>query len=136
MNPKPERKTSILFVDDDVAISAAMTRYLQASGFETRMAPNAAAALEMLQDALPDVIVTDIYMGGSDGFELIEAVRAERPNLPIIAISGGRADFDALAQAAKLGANATIEKPFSAAYLVDTIDRCLDVQKPVGRMRG
>jgi DNA-binding NtrC family response regulator len=136
MNPKPERKTSILFVDDDVAISAAMSRYLQASGFETRMAPNAAAALEMLQDALPDVIVTDIYMGGSDGFELIEAVRAERPNLPIIAISGGRADFDALAQAAKLGANATIEKPFSAAYLVDTIDRCLDVQKPVGRMRG
>ena len=54
--------------------------------------------------------------------------RAQDPDLPIIAISGGRAGFDVLAQAAKLGANATIEKPFSAAYLVDTIDRCLEAR--------
>ena len=79
--------------------------------------------------AKPAIIVTDIFFeSGDDGFSLIERVRARDPDLPIIAISGGRAGFDVLAQAAKIGANATIEKPFSAAYLVDTIDRCLEAR--------
>ncbi len=77
----------------------------------------------------PDIIVTDIFIGDDDGFALIEAIRAQDPELPIIAISGGRAGFDVLAQAAKIGANATIEKPFSGAYLVDTIDRCLEIPR-------
>ena len=88
------------------------------------------AALRSFSKSRPDIIITDIFFagGGGDGFALIERVRAQDPDLPIIAISGGRAGFDVLAQAAKLGANATIEKPFSAAYLVDTIDRCLEAR--------
>jgi DNA-binding NtrC family response regulator len=130
MNPKPDRNPRVLFVEDDAGITSVMTRYLAASGYETEAVESVDAALRAFAVQKPDIIVTDIFMsgGGGDGFALIEAVRAGDPHLPIIAVSGGRAGFDVLAQAAKLGANATIEKPFSAAYLVDTIDRCLEGQ--------
>jgi DNA-binding NtrC family response regulator len=119
----------VLFVEDDAGIVSVMTRYLAASGYLTEAVESVDAALRSFSRSRPEIIITDIFFaGGGDGFALIEQVRAQDPDLPIIAISGGRAGFDVLAQAAKLGANATIEKPFSAAYLVDTIDRCLEAR--------
>lgn len=126
MKPKTERNPRVLFVEDEAAISNVMVRYLESSGYAAEAVASVDAALKSFTARKPDVIVTDIFLGGSDGFALIEAIRAGDAELPIIAISGGRAGFNILAQAAKLGANATIEKPFSAAFLVDTIDRCLE----------
>jgi two-component system C4-dicarboxylate transport response regulator DctD len=129
MNPKPDHSSRVLFVEDEAAITTAMIRYLAASGYAVEAVESVEAALRAFAEARPDIIVTDIFLASSeDGFTLIEKVRAQDPDLPIIAVSGGRAGFDVLAQAAKLGANATIEKPFSAAYLVDTIDRCLEAR--------
>ncbi|MET0428386.1 MAG: response regulator [Microvirga sp.] len=129
MSSKTDRNPRVLFVEDDAAIMSVMVRYLEGSGYAIEPAENVAAALHAFTANRPDIIVTDIFFAnGEDGFALIEEVRAHDPELPIIAISGGRAGFDVLTQAAKLGANATIEKPFSAAYLVDTIDRCLEAR--------
>ena len=131
MSPTPDRNPRVLFVEDDAAIMSVMVRYLEGSGYEIEPVENVEAALRVFSENKPDIIVTDIFFSsGEDGFALIEAVRAHDLELPIIAISGGRAGFDVLAQAAKLGANATIEKPFSAAYLVDTIDRTLEKRLP------
>jgi len=128
MKPTQDQNPRVLFVEDDAGIVSVMTRYLAASGYATEAVESVDAALRSFSESRPDIIITDIFFagGGGDGFALIEQVRAQDPDLPIIAISGGRAGFDVLAQAAKLGADATIEKPFSAAYLVDTIDRCLE----------
>jgi len=129
MKPTPDPNPRVLFVEDDAGIVSVMTRYLAASGYATEAVESVDAALRSFSESRPDIIITDIFFGGGgDGFALIEQVRAQDSDLPIIAISGGRAGFDVLAQAAKLGANATIEKPFSAAYLVDTIDRCLEAR--------
>jgi DNA-binding NtrC family response regulator len=124
MQPAPN--ISVLLVEDDASVATMMTRYLEATGFRAVVAASIEAAHALIRAERPDVVVTDIFLADGDGFSLIEALRAADPDLPIIAISGGRADFDVLAQAAKLGANFTIEKPFSPAYLVDTIDRCLE----------
>jgi DNA-binding NtrC family response regulator len=126
MSPTAARTPSVLLVEDDAGIRTSLLRYLDAAGYGTTAAESAAAALTLLESLTPDIIVTDILMSGGDGFALITAIRDRDPDLPVIAISGGRAEYDVLAQAAKLGANATIEKPFSYAYLVDTIDRCLE----------
>ena len=129
MNAESERNPRVLLVEDDAAIMSVMVRYLGASGYETEAVDSVEAALRSYAKSKPAIIVTDIFFeSGDDGFSLIERVRDRDPDLPIIAISGGRAGFDVLAQAAKIGANATIEKPFSAAYLVDTIDRCLEAR--------
>ena len=129
MTSKPEQDPRVLFVEDEAAITNVMTRYLEASGYAVEAVETVADALRAFSESRPDIIVTDIFLAnGEEGFALIERVRAQDPDLPIIAGSGGRAGFDVLAQAAKIGANATIEKPFSAAYLVDTIDRCLEAR--------
>ena len=129
MDPRPDQTPRVLFVEDDKAIMNVMIRYLSTSGYEVEPVESVEAALRAFTESRPAIIVTDIFFeSGEDGFALIEEVRAHDPDMPIIAISGGRAGFDVLAQAAKLGANATIEKPFSAAYLVDTIDRCLEAR--------
>ena len=128
MQPSPAPNISVLLVEDDPSIATMMSRYLEATGFRAVVAASIEAAHEMVRTEQPDVVVTDIFLVDGEGFSLIEALRSADPDLPIIAISGGRADFDVLAQAAKVGANATIEKPFSPAYLVDTIDRCLEAR--------
>jgi DNA-binding NtrC family response regulator len=129
MNPRAHRNPRVLFVEDEATVVSVMIRYLTAAGYEVQAVETIDAALRAYAESRPDIIVTDIFLAeGGDGFALIEEIRARDPELPIIAISGGRAEFDVLAQAAKIGANATIEKPFSAAYLVDTIDRCLEAQ--------
>jgi DNA-binding NtrC family response regulator len=136
MNPRPDRNPHVLFVEDDATVVSVMVRYLDASGYETEAVDSVDAAFRSFAQRKPDIIVTDIFFtGAGDGFGFIESIRAGDPDLPIIAISGGRAEFDVLAQAAKLGANATIEKPFSAAYLVDTIDRCLEARRASGGRR-
>jgi DNA-binding NtrC family response regulator len=136
MNPKADRKPHVLFVEDDATAMSVMVRYLEASGYETEAVDSVDAAFRSFVQGKPDIIVTDIFFtGAGDGFAFIESIRTEDPDLPIIAISGGRAGFDVLAQAAKLGADATIEKPFSAAYLVDTIDRCLEARRASGGRR-
>ena len=129
MNAESERNPRVLLVEDDAAVMSVMVRYLGASGYETEAVESVEDALRSFGANKPAIIVTDIFFeSGDDGFSLIERVRTRDADLPIIAISGGRAGFDVLAQAAKIGANATIEKPFSAAYLVDTIDRCLEAR--------
>ena len=134
MKSTPDPNPRVLFVEDEAAITTAMIRYLAASGYAVEAVESVDAALGAFAESRPDIIVTDIFLASSeDGFTLIEKVRAQDPDLPIIAVSGGRAGFDVLAQAAKLGANATIEKPFSAAYLVDTIDRCLEARLLIER---
>jgi DNA-binding NtrC family response regulator len=116
----------VLIVEDDDAIAHALVRYLDAAGYRTARVSTASEAIHGLERLAPDVVITDIFLADGNGYEVISAARASRPELPVIAVSGGRAGHDVLAQAAKLGADATIEKPFSYAYLVDTIDRCLD----------
>jgi len=128
MTAAAESNPLVLIVEDDDTIATALERYLQASGYRTSRASSARGAVAQLASLEPDVVLTDIFLGDGDGYEVISAVRASRPELPVIAISGGRAGHDVLAQAARLGAAATIEKPFSYAYLVDTIDRCLEAK--------
>ena len=129
-----EMSPLVLIVEDEDTIAFALERYLATSGYATVRATTADAAIALLSSRAPAVVVTDIFLDDGDGFAVISAARASRPELPIVAISGGRSGHDVLAQAARLGADATVETPFSFAYLVDTIERCLE-ERAVARGR-
>jgi len=73
-----------------------------------------------------DLIITDLIMPDSDGLETIVAARKAHPAGKIIAISGGsRAGHDCLREARLLGADATLDKPFSTADLFRTVEQTL-----------
>jgi len=116
----------VLVVDDDPGLCESIRALLSSMGYAVNTAANSVEALRKLDASRPDVVLTDIFMIGGDGFELINAMRSFEQSIPIVAMSGGALQFDTAEQlqiARHLGASATIAKPFRAAHLIETIDR-------------
>lgn len=114
----------VLVVDDEADAREALVGLLERYGAEVRSAASVAAAMDALQAALPDVLVSDIGMPGSDGYELIRRVRL----LP--AGAGGRVPSLAVSAYAtpehrkklkQSGFQRHLEKPVAAAELVTAV---------------
>jgi len=105
----------ILIVDDDPAIRESISKELRAAGYTTLAAADGAEGLAAFQAQVPDVVLTDLAMPRSDGFELIAAIRATS-RVPIIVLSVRGADADKV-RALDLGADDFVTKPFSVAEL-------------------
>ena len=117
---------TVLVVDDEPEIRSSVRAMLETYGYEVVEAGDSDAAVTALGTTRPDVILTDIYMPGADGIELINALRTWPERIPVIAMSGGRIGGpDALAAAEKLGAVGIIDKPFRVSNLLEMVDRVI-----------
>lgn len=116
-----------MVVDDDPDLLQSLRVLLESYEYQVIMAANAAAAIAAVSAQSPDLVLTDIYMPDADGFELINALRRHNVTVPVIAMSGGGrvGNYDNLSIATHLGAAAVIDKPFSNASLIETIERVL-----------
>jgi two-component system, OmpR family, KDP operon response regulator KdpE len=106
----------ILIVDDDPAIREALSGELQAAGYTTLTASDGASGVSTVQSHAPDLVLTDLAMPRSDGFELIAGIRAGS-RVPIIVLSVRGADADKV-RALDLGADDFVTKPFSMTELL------------------
>ncbi len=106
----------IMVVDDDRAIRESLSRELNAAGYTTTTAADGSEGIAAFQSQVPDLILTDLAMPRSDGFELIAAIRASS-RVPIIVLSVRGADPDKV-RALDLGADDFVTKPFSVAELL------------------
>ena len=122
---------TVLVVDDDPDLLQSLRVLLEAYDYTVMMAPNAAAAIAAVSERQPDLVLTDIYMPDADGFELINSLREHHVMVPVVAMSGGGrvGGYDNLSVATHLGAAAVIDKPFSNASLIETIERVLSGHK-------
>ncbi len=111
----------ILIVDDELLIRESLADALGACGYETLTAAEGEEALGLYETREVAAVVTDMYMGGSDGFVLINALRARRERVPIIVMSGGQPEL-----AKTLGADAMLTKPFSMQQLERLLETLLD----------
>jgi CheY-like chemotaxis protein len=119
---------SVLIVDDDASLRDTLRRMVESVGYDVKCAEDARTAIATVNDRLPDIIITDIYMPAGDGFELLNWLRNNGIRIPVIAMSGsssGTGEYDQLSVAEHLGAAAVIDKPFRQSKLVETIDRVL-----------
>lgn len=105
----------ILVVDDDPAIRESLSRELQAAGFTTAAASDGLEGVRAFETHAPDLVLTDLSMPRSDGFELISALRATT-RTPIIVLSVRGNDADKI-RALDLGADDFVTKPFSVGEL-------------------
>jgi DNA-binding NtrC family response regulator len=78
----------ILTVDDESEIRELLREILTASGYRVSGASSTAEAMRVVRDDTPDLIITDLQLEESDGFDLVEQVRAVAPKLPIIMLTG------------------------------------------------
>jgi DNA-binding response OmpR family regulator len=119
----------ILIIDDDLAVRDTLIVILEERGYEVITAVNGQQGLAVFRREQPDLLVTDIVMPVKEGLQTIREIREERPDMKIIAISGGsrteRHDFLEIAR--QLGAWDVIVKPFDADDFVARVDRCFGV---------
>jgi CheY-like chemotaxis protein len=81
-------KGRVLIVDDEPLILETTSAIVRSFGFSVRSAPDGFAALKILREVLPDLIIADLRMPSMSGFELLSIVRRRFPHIPTIAISG------------------------------------------------
>jgi len=118
----------ILLIDDDDAVRDLLRRQAERSGHEVFELISGEGAEQAVEEFGPDLIVTDILMPERDGIETIMGIRQVRPDIRIIAISGGgaRGDLMPLKIAERLGAFCTLKKPFSRAEFEEALAAALD----------
>jgi len=122
---------NILIVDDDPAVQLTIRLLLERAGHQVTVAGDGHKGLALFEAGEFDLLFLDIYMPGMDGLETMRHIRALQPAIPIIVISGRSitpdtyAEPDFLKMAVKLGAVASLQKPFRTDALLAAVDRCL-----------
>lgn len=122
--------SDILIVDDEADIRELVAGILSDEGHETRMAANADDALSAINDRIPRLVFLDIWLQGSrlDGLSLLDEIKKQYPDLPIVMISG-HGNIETAVSAIKRGAYDFIEKPFKADRLILVAQRALETSK-------
>jgi CheY-like chemotaxis protein len=127
---------SILIIDDDAAVSRTLSLILTRAGYKVTTVTSGRKGLEMLTTGGFDLVLTDIIMPELDGIEAIRRIRADHPELRIIAMSGGgqidKADF--LHMAEVLGADRVLEKPVRSERLLELVKDV--IAKPARKLPG
>ena len=115
---------TILTVDDSRTMRDMLRMALAEAGYNVLQAEDGVHGLEVLQTAMPDVIVTDINMPRLDGFGFIEGVRRNDKYraIPILVLTT-ESDAEKKNRARQAGATGWIVKPFDPAKLIDAIER-------------
>lgn len=120
----------ILIVDDEADIRELVAGILDDEGHTTRTAADADAALAEIAKRRPSLAFLDIWLQGSrlDGLALLDAVKKEHADLPVVMISG-HGNIETAVSAIKRGAYDYIEKPFKSDRLVLVAERALEASQ-------
>src|SRR6476661_5375415 len=119
--------SDILIVDDEADIRELVAGILQDEGYGTRSAADSDEAFGAVVARRPNLVFLDIWLQGSrlDGLQLLDALKQDHPELPIVMISG-HGNIETAVSAIKRGAYDFIEKPFKADRLVLVANRALE----------
>jgi CheY-like chemotaxis protein len=125
----------VLVIDDDDAVRGAIRLILESNNYEIAAARDGRKGLAAAGPDI-DLVICDILMPQMDGIETIRKLRATRPDLPLIAISGSMARDhnssapDYLSIAGKFGAIFQLQKPFRPNELLEVVRQALADAKP------
>lgn len=116
----------VLLVEDNSEMLETLSFAMRSKGHSVVTADCGVDGMEKFVSDQFDLVVTDILMPDRDGLGLIAEMMQIVPNSKILAISGGGVivDFDCLSAASKLGAMATLAKPFPINEFHDVVVRC------------
>ena len=123
----------ILIVDDDKLVRGTLRAAMQRAGYDVIEARHGGEAARLMRDPSIDLLVTDLIMPEHDGLETIIQTRKQRPDLPIIAMSGGgqTKNLEFLRYAKQFGANRVLSKPFPISWLESSVRELLAAAKAV-----
>jgi len=114
----------ILIIDDEPYILLMLKKMLEKAGYEVDLASNGQEGMELFEKNKVDLVITDIIMPDKEGLEIILEMKKIRPDLKIIAISGGGriSPESYLECASHFGASRIFQKPFKQKELVAAVN--------------
>jgi two-component system nitrogen regulation response regulator NtrX len=118
-------KSKVLVIDDESAIRESLRMILEYEGYECVLAPTGQDGLVAVERETPDLVFLDIKMPGMDGLEVLDRIRADNDNLPVVMISG-HASVSTAVEATKRGAFDFIEKPLESERVLVTVRNAID----------
>lgn len=121
-----ERVTIVVADDEDISRETIATSLRQSGYFPVEVA-DGQEAIDRIGEGGIDLLITDLVMPRKEGIETIRELRRTHPELPIIAISGA-VEGGYLKAAGKLGACATLAKPFGSGELLEAVSAALRQQ--------
>lgn len=118
----------ILVIDDEPDILLMLKKMLERAGYLVDMAINGNEGLELFNKFPVDLIITDIVMPEKEGLETIREIKRQKPDIKIIAISGGgRIDSTEYLSSARLfGASRIFQKPFKQKEMISAVKELLE----------
>lgn len=128
-----KRNQLILTVDDDEEMLRMLTRILELEGYDVAIAADGRAAVTMLEEHKPDLIILDIMMPEMDGFQVLDIIR-QRSNVPVIMLTA-KCEVTTLRDALVLGADDYMRKPFRTRELLARIGAKLRRAEPQATLR-
>ena len=106
----------VLIVDDDISICKLLEKVMHSNELDTETAGSGRDALELLKHHTYDVILMDIMLGDMEGFEVIQHLREDGIQTPVMIVSGRNEDYDSI-YGLSIGADDYITKPFRPVVL-------------------
>lgn len=115
----------VLIVDDEQDFASALAERLELRNMETRLAPEAEHAKQLLDEEVPDVVLLDVQLPGESGLELLEEIKQAHPCLPVLLLTGRGGKRKDLGEQA-LKAFRCLSKPVDMEGLLRTIRQAID----------
>ena len=124
------KQLEVLIVDDEQDIRDLVAGVLSDEGYECRTAADGEGALAAIDERRPSLVLLDVWLHGSsmDGLEVLDAIKAREPELPVIIFSG-HGNIDTAVAAIGRGAMDFIEKPFEAERLLHLVERATETER-------
>jgi len=119
---------TILIVDDETEIRAALQGVLEDEGYHTLLSESGEDCLEALRRKPVDVVLLDVWLPGRDGMDTLEDIMT-MPNPPEVVMISGHGSIDAAVRATKLGAFDFLEKPLSVERTLIVIKNALEAMR-------
>ncbi|CAG5068478.1 Transcriptional regulatory protein ZraR [Dyadobacter sp. CECT 9623] len=114
----------IVVVDDEADICFLLKRFLSKNDFIVETAQNGKDGLALIESISPDLVMTDFRLGDITGTELLTAIKAKRPNVPVLIITG-YSDIKIAVSVMKLGAYDYITKPLFPDEILVTVKKAI-----------
>ncbi|HEY3174542.1 MAG TPA: sigma-54 dependent transcriptional regulator [Candidatus Polarisedimenticolia bacterium] len=121
-------KPHVLVVDDEPSIRASLKMILQHAGYRFSEASSGQDGLEKIASEDPDVVILDVKMPVMDGLDVLETLRRQGDDVPVIVVSG-HGDIETAVRAVKLGAFNFVEKPFGEERVLVEIRNALEQRR-------
>lgn len=116
----------ILLIEDNLEIRENITEILELTGHEIVVAENGTDGIAAAKEKMPELILCDVLMPETNGYEVFNALKAtdSTANIPFIFVTAN-AEKSEMQIGLKMGAHAYIRKPFEMEELLEAIDKCL-----------